>query len=381
MSISPEESIRRLCAELDEVKVPERPWSAVRESITKRRRRHWVQAATVSSAALAVFVIVGTLTVVLHGHGAGQVAASGNAGVPAAVHKNTPKSPVINKAIVAKAAKPGFIAYVAGRNLDGAAMSASSIAYGSTLNPARSNDNVLVTAPAGQAEWSPSVNPAHTRLVYAEDPPAHIEAFGGEGNLMISNIDGSAPQKVTSGNSDADPVWSPNGSQIAFLRDSTIWLMSANGSHQHSLGIGLASVHSLSWAPNGKELAVGDGESPERIAIVNISGPSFRWFTPANGVEQYQPSWSPDGTELVYGQTGPNALFVSNIDGTGKRQLTTCNTSSCTQDVEPAWSPDGSQIAFVRSDYGVQQIYVIPAAGGHVQAITTGPDQYTLPSW
>jgi Tol biopolymer transport system component len=300
---------------------------------------------------------------------------------PAAAHKSTPRPPVINRAVAAKAAKPGFLAYVEGSNLDGAVMSAASIAYGSSFSSARSNNAVLVAAPASEAEWNPSVNSAHTQLVYVEDSAAHIEAFAGEGNLVTSNIDGSDPRYVTRTNSDADPMWSPDGKQIAFLRNSTIWLMSANGSDQHALGVGLASVHSLSWAPNGKELAVGDGESPERIAIVNISGPSFKWFTPADGVEQYQPSWSPDGTKLVYGQTGPNALFISNLNGTGKRQLTKCNTSSCTQDVEPAWSPDGSQIAFVRSDYGAQQIYVVAASGGQVQAITAGPDQHILPGW
>jgi Tol biopolymer transport system component len=61
------------------------------------------------------------------------------------------------------------------------------------------------------------------------------------------------------------------------------------------------------------------------------------------GVDGYAPSWSPDGTKIVFNGNG-SGIHVVHPDGTGLAQLT--NGS----DVDPRWSPDGTTIAFSRYD-------------------------------
>ena len=372
---------RTLRTNLDAISVPADGWEVTRRRILDRRRRRRGRVAAVTSASLAMAAVAAGISFALsssagpstgvasgsHHHGSGQ-----NNQVPAVG---------INRIITRMASKPGFLVYLSGKHLAGLSISADRIVAGnSTWTATRNNQTTLAASKTGQVYWSPSVDPSHTRIVYVEGSAAQIGRFSGQGNLVISSIDGSGSHVVSNLNEDSDPLWSPNGKQIAFLRNGSIWLMSSSGKHQHLLGVD-RQINTMAWAPDGRKLAAGIGNGPERIAIINVAKRTLRWFTPAGGVEQYQPSWSPNGKQLVYGQTGPNALFISNLDGTGTRQLTFCNPPKCTQDVEPVWSPDGAQIAFVRSVYGVQQIAVVLAKGGKVHYVTTGPDQHNLPTW
>ena len=192
-----------------------------------------------------------------------------------------------------------------------------------------------------------------------------------DGNLEIylMNPDGSQQTNLTNdpGN-DSHAVWSPSGTQIAFVssRDgnSEIYVMSADGSNP-----------------------------------VNLSNHSDA---------DYFPVWSPDGTRIAFmtdrESVGPPILdaspkllpfynvevFAMNADGSGQTNL----TDNAAWDAYPSWSPDGSKIAFqsdrdddpivplviLPDDLGLE-IYSMDADGSNPTRLSWSPEDDMYPSW
>lgn len=286
-------------------------------------------------------------------------------------------------ALASRAAQSDFLVMVKQAN------ASSEIVATNTASGSATAQSQQATAMNGGSESSfasPALSPGRNRLLSVMASYGQLQSNADEGDIVSSNLDGSDRQLLTSDGADASPQFSPNGKQIAFLRSGSLWLMSADGSNQHALSATVRGF-TMAWSPDGRTLAVSSGTAPQRIALVDVASGDIKWFTPP-GVEQLDPSWSPDGRMLVYAQSGTaldpnNAIWISKVDGSGATRLTSCPISSttCTQDFLPDWSPDGSQIAFVRATQTGTEVYTIPAAGGTPQAVTSGSDNYTAPSW
>jgi dipeptidyl aminopeptidase/acylaminoacyl peptidase len=124
------------------------------------------------------------------------------------------------------------------------------------------------------------------------------------------------------------------------------------------------------------------GEQQDDLYIVNRNGMNMRWLTRTDGIEA-EPSWSPDGSRILFSRTFDNRtdLWTINVDGTGATNLTANLPATLSAIRNPAWSPDGGRIAFVAAQGGQHHIWTMNVNGSNVAQLTTQGAFNVSPTW
>jgi TolB protein len=114
------------------------------------------------------------------------------------------------------------------------------------------------------------------------------------------------------------------------------------------------------------------------IYVANGDGSGVLRLTYSAG-NAYQPSWSPDGSQVAFAATdeGVMQLYTVHADGRARRRL----TSTTSQEQMPAWSPDGQWIAFTSDRDGSHQVYRMRPDGSESLRLTHGGGDNLAPAW
>ncbi|MCK6580332.1 MAG: hypothetical protein L6Q98_19740 [Anaerolineae bacterium] len=157
-----------------------------------------------------------------------------------------------------------------------------------------------------------------------------------------------------------------SGQQIAFERGGDIWLMNADGISQRPITSGLVASNP-SWSPDGQQivyLAPGS-EGYDEIFVMDVDGTNIRQLTRGN-FDVQNPTWLPDGRQIGYSRYngGSSSTYVLNVDTQRSRVFIAGGTC-------PRWSPDGSSIAYI--DYYGGLLYVANASGTNAREIARTP--------
>jgi Tol biopolymer transport system component len=99
-----------------------------------------------------------------------------------------------------------------------------------------------------------------------------------------------------------------------------------------------------------------------------------------NNSSDYSPSWSADGSSIVFGSTrdGNPEIYKMDADGDNQKRL----TENPAQDGAPVFSPDGRRIAFERRPSGGNyDLFVMTSGGDNPVRLTRNTAADRLPSW
>ena len=174
---------------------------------------------------------------------------------------------------------------------------------------------------------------------------------------------------------DDRPVWSPDGSRIAFESNRAgkrdIFVLATSGAREglaRNLTQNPADDREPAWSPDGKRIAfVSDrGGSAEIYIMLSSSGPAARLMACPEGCSG--PAWSPDGRRIAFSsqREGGRHIWSIGVGGNDARRL----TFGVGEEWSPAWSPDGKRILFTTDRAGSFEIYAMDADGSNLKNLT-----------
>ncbi len=190
----------------------------------------------------------------------------------------------------------------------------------------------------------------------------HMSRNGGQVELLSDTV-GLVPYTY--------PLWSPDGRYILYRiwvaeRGSTIYLLDTRTGQTQLPGEALSAAGDLIWSPDGRWLAYRSERTRNgEIHVLEIET-GVEYNLTQHPATDFQPDWSPDGGDLVFvsNRAGQGEVYRMHTDGTGVERVT--NGGGW----KPDWSPTGDRIAFISRRSGEDRLYTISPDGSDLRVIT-----------
>ena len=215
----------------------------------------------------------------------------------------------------------------------------------------------------------PQISPDGTRVAFTlVSVDAEADAYRTELWLADVGAPGLAappPRALTTRGFDSQPRWSPDGSQLAFIRkadaeaDPQLHVLPLAGGEARALTTLRSGVSTPAWAPDGTRLAFLSGHDPARDTA-EAKKPKN---APARVITRPEFRWNQEGfVDLEH----LDHLWVVGLDGSAPRRLT---RGDHFKEGNPVWSRDGRWILYT-TDRRAQPWFGRPVEDDEIRAIS-----------